>query len=133
MKFQSSSAGQIVGIRYYRAPNESGAHTGTIWSTAGSILAQASFANETSSGWQMALLSAPLSIQANTVYIVSVNVNGYYVDALGGLASSVINGPLSSVADGANGVFNIVGGSFPDQSYQNSNYFRDIVFLPSGD
>jgi hypothetical protein len=32
------------------------------------------------------------------------------------------------VADGANGTYGS-SGAFPNNSYQNSNYFRDIVFV----
>jgi hypothetical protein len=34
------------------------------------------------------------------------------------------------VADGSNGVFNLTPNAFPNQSYQNGNYFRDVVFTP---
>jgi hypothetical protein len=84
---------------------------------------------ETGSGWQVQALTSPLTIQANTTYVVSVNANQYYVATNSGLASRVINGDLSSVADGANGVY----GSppmFPTSSYENTNYFRDISFAP---
>jgi hypothetical protein len=61
--------------------------------------------------------------------VVSVNSNVYYVATNSGLASAVVNGNLSSVADGANGVF---GSSavFPTSFYQNTNYFRDLSFVP---
>jgi hypothetical protein len=43
------------------------------------------------------------------------------------LATSVSNPPLSTVADGDNGLFGSPG-AFPTNSYQISNYFRDLVF-----
>jgi len=58
-----------------------------------------------------------------------VNENVSYVATNSGLASPVVNGPVSSVADGANGVF-AGSGAFPASSYQNTNYFRDIAFAP---
>ncbi len=69
-----------------------------------------------------------ISIAANTTYIVSVNANSYYVATNNGLATTITNGDLSAVADGSNGVYNTTPANFPTQSYQNSNYFRDIVF-----
>jgi hypothetical protein len=87
------------------------------------------FAGETASGWQQQPLSLPLSVQANTTYIVSVNVGSFYVATGGGLSTSVVNGDVSSVADGKNGVFGSPGAS-PTKSYNSTNYFRDIVFTP---
>jgi hypothetical protein len=127
MKFQSSAAGIITAVRYYRSPAETGAHTGRIWSSTGAQLASVTFTNETASGWQQAMLSSPLSITASTVYVVSVNTNVDYVATNDALAAPIVNGPVSSVADGANGVYAAMG-LFPNQSYRNTNYFRDIVF-----
>jgi hypothetical protein len=127
MKFQAAEAGMITAIRYWKAPSETGTHVGRIWSASGTQLASVTFSGETASGWQLQSLATPLAIQANTTYVVSVNTNSYYVATVGGLGSSVVNGYLSSVADGANGVYGSTG-SFPGSSYQNTNYFRDVSF-----
>ena len=129
MKFQAAVPGQINAIRYWKAPSETGTHTGRIWSASGTLLASVPFTGESASGWQSQALSTPLTIQPNTTYVVSVNANAYYVATNSGLASPVVNGNLSSVADGANGVFNNPG-VFPNGSYQNTNYFRDLSFVP---
>ncbi len=127
--FASSAPGQITAIRFWKASNESGTHTGKIWSSSGTLLASVAFSAETASGWQQQSLPAPLSIAANTTYIVSVNTgNTFYVATNGGLATPVVNGNLSSIA-GNNGLFGAPG-AFPTNSWQNSNYFRDIVFVP---
>jgi hypothetical protein len=86
------------------------------------------FSGETASGWQTQALTSPLQIQANTTYVVSVNANVYYVATGGGLANAVVNGDLSSVV-GANGVYGSAG-VFPSNSYNNTNYFRDVSFVP---
>lgn len=127
MKFQSAKAGQINAIRYWKAVNETGTHIGRIWTATGAQLAQVTFLNETASGWQQAL-NTPVSIQANTTYVVTVSCNSYFGDTFDALATSVVNGDLSSVADGNNGVFGNLN-SLPTGSYRNSNYFRDIVFV----
>jgi hypothetical protein len=93
-------------------------------------LAQVTFQNESASGWQQQALSTPLTIAANTQYVVSVNTgNGYYVATNNGMASQIANGNLQSVV-GNNGVYGAVG-VMPTSSYQNSNYFRDVVFVAS--
>jgi len=129
MKFQSSSDGTITKIRYYKVNNEDGSHTGRIWSNGGSQLASVSFSGETSSGWQEATLDTPLSIDANITYVVTVNSNSAYGATNNGLQSVVSNGPLSSIADASNGVYGSLN-NFPTNSWQNSNYFRDVVFVP---
>jgi hypothetical protein len=130
MKFTTSQAGNITAIRYYKTSNESGSHTGRIWSSSGALLASVGFGNESVSGWQEAQLSAALGISSGAVYVVSVNCNTHYAATNDGLSVPVANGPLSSVADGANGVFGDPG-VFPIQTWQNTNYFRDVVFIAS--
>ncbi|WP_392479074.1 N,N-dimethylformamidase beta subunit family domain-containing protein [Nostoc sp. C110] len=129
MKFRSNTGGQINAIRFWKAPSETGTHIGNIWTATGTLLASVTFSNETASGWQNQALATPLNIQANTTYVVSVNVNAYYVATYDELGSPIVNGNLSSVADGSNGVFNSTPGGFPTGSYRNTNYFRDIDFV----
>ena len=130
MKFRASQSGSITAIRYYRPVLETGTHTGRLWTAGGTLLATATFTGETASGWQTATLGTPVQIDANTTYVVSVNNNTRYAIGDQGLANAIINGPLSSVGDGANGVFNDLPGLFPAGTYHNSNYFRDVLFTP---
>ena len=130
MKFQSAVAGPITAIRYWKALSEpAGNHVGRIWDALGNPLASVTFANETASGWQQQALTTPLQIQPGTTYVVSVNVATHYVATVGGLTSAVVNGNLSSVAGtvSPNGVFGNPG-IFPTGSFNNTNYFRDVVF-----
>ncbi|MEZ0391078.1 MAG: Ig-like domain-containing protein [Pseudobdellovibrionaceae bacterium] len=128
MRFTSTAAGKIMAIRFWKTSSESGTHTGKIYSSSGALLASVVFSSETASGWQQMNLASPLSIAANTEYTVSVNTGaGYYVATNNGMASQISNGSLRSVV-GNNGVYGSVG-SRPTQSWQNSNYFRDIVFV----
>ena len=129
MKFQTNAAGRITAIRYYRSPSEPGSHLGRIWSTDGKVLASAEFKNETASGWQQAPLDTPLRIDPNATYIVTVNTNKHYADTVGGLAKPIVSGAISTVADNAASVFGDMN-AFPTRTYQNSNYFRDVVFAP---
>jgi Domain of unknown function (DUF4347)/Domain of unknown function (DUF4082) len=131
MEFKSAKAGQINAIRYYKSPSETGSHIGQIWSSTGQLLASVNFTAETASGWQQQTLATPLSIAANTTYVVSVNTNSYYVQTPNGIATTITNGDLSAVADGSNGVFNLTPGAFPTNSWSNSSYFRDVVFTPT--
>jgi uncharacterized repeat protein (TIGR03806 family) len=139
MKFRATQPGVVTAIRYYRPVLETGAHVGRLWSAGGGLLATVTFTGETASGWQTAPLPAPVPLDANTTYVVSVNNNTHYAISQEALATPVVNGPLTSVADGANGVFQDTPGLFPTGTYRNSNYFRDVLFTvatghgPGGD
>jgi hypothetical protein len=43
-----------------------------LWNAAGTLLASATFANETASGWQTVTLVSPVAIAANTTYLISL-------------------------------------------------------------
>ncbi|WP_038951404.1 DUF4082 domain-containing protein, partial [Bradyrhizobium genomosp. III] len=129
MRFTANTPGTIQAIRYYKASNETGTHIGHIWSATGQELATVTFTNEGASGWQQATLATPLTIAAGTTYVVSVNINSYYVSTTQGFASGISNGGLNAPV-GA-GVFDYTEGVFPTTIYQNANYFRDVVFAAS--
>ena len=124
---QSTATGQISAIRFWKDSKETGTHTGRIWSNTGTQLASVVFVSETASGWQQQALASPVTIAANTTYVVSVNTgNTYYVATNNGLSSKVVNGNLTSVV-GNNGVYGPPT-AFPTKTWQASNYFRDVVF-----
>ena len=56
-----------------------GIHKGSLWTLGGSLLAQATFTNESASGWQEVLFNTPVAITANTTYVASYHSpTGYY-------------------------------------------------------
>ncbi|MCK9281278.1 MAG: DUF4082 domain-containing protein [Melioribacteraceae bacterium] len=124
-KFSSDLLANVNAIRFYKAAGETGSHIGKIWDNSGTLIASVSFTNETASGWQSMNLPSSLLIQPNTVYTVSVNSNVIYPITQNELASQLSNSFLHTVV-GNNGVFNENPGSFPNQSYNNSNYYVDI-------
>jgi hypothetical protein len=130
VKLQVDSPERLTSVRFYKAVGETGTHTGTIWTANGLALGSVTFANETASGWQQQVLTTPLQLQPNTTYVVSINANSRYPVTFNGLFNPVSSGPLHTVADGLNGVYSGTLGSFPDQSYQSSNYFVDVVVAP---
>jgi hypothetical protein len=132
MKFRSEVDGLITGVRFYKGPQNTGTHVGRLWSSSGQLLAQATFTNETTSGWQQVSFATPVAIQANTVYVVSyyAPVGGYSVDE-GYFDTAHSNGPLSALADGdsgGNGVYRYAsGGGFPTSTYMSGNYWVDPI------
>lgn len=133
MKFRSTQNGYVTGVRFYKGAGATGTHTGTLWSSTGTKLAEVVFANETSSGWQQMLFSTPVSIIANTTYVVSYHSSsGDYCSSNPYFTTAVVNGPLRGLAngeDGANGLYIYANTpSFPASNYGSSNYFVDVVF-----
>ena len=78
VKFQASTTGTITGIRFYKGPQNTGTHVADLWSATGTLLATATFTNETASGWQQVNLSTPVVVTAGTTYVVSYHTNGDY-------------------------------------------------------
>lgn len=132
MKFTSSQAGTISGIRFYKGPQNTGPHTGTLWNASGTMLGTLTFTNETASGWQTASFQTPIAIAADTTYIVSYHTNGYYSATAGGFNSAIASGPLTGLASassGGNGVFAYGSASaFPTGTYNATNYGVDVIF-----
>lgn len=131
VKFTSDISGSVTGVRFYKAAANTGTHTGSLWNTTGTRLAQVTFANETASGWQSATFATPVAITAGTQYIVSYFApqGRYSASSFGN--STVDNGPLRTVNNNvsSNGVYAYsVASVFPTNSYQGSNYWVDVLF-----
>jgi len=135
VKFRPDADGRITGIRFYKSTNNTGAHTGTLWSSGGALLATATFGNESASGWQQVTFTNPVGVTANTTYVASYHTNaGHYSnDNFFFGKSGVDQSPLHALAtgvDGTNGVFRYGSTGFPIQSYQASNYWVDVTYVP---
>jgi len=134
VKFHSDVAGQITGIRFYKGRGVSGTHTGSLWTSTGTLLATGTFTNETSSGWQVMTFTSPVAISANTVYVASYHTDtgSFSVNLNYFLTTGVDNAPLHAPLyglDGPNGVFTYsTGGQFPLNDAFGNNYWVDVVF-----
>ena len=132
MKFTASTNGAITGIRFYKGPQNTGTHTGTLWTSTGTQLGTLTFSNETASGWQTATFATPIQVTAGTTYVVGYHSNGYYSADNSYFTSAVTNGPLtapSSSTSGGNGVYAYGSASaFPTNSFNASNYWVDVIF-----
>jgi hypothetical protein len=134
VKFRADSNGVIKGLRFYKGAGNTGTHVGHLWTASGTLLASATFTNETASGWQQVTLASPVAVTASTTYVASyyAPVGRYSVDDNFFTASGVDNPPLHALAsgvDGPNGVYRYgSGGGFPTSSFAASNYWVDVVF-----
>ena len=137
VKFRSDVNGSITGIRFYKASTNTGTHVANLWTNTGTLLATATFTNETASGWQQVNFSTPpVAIVANTVYVASYHAsNGHYSDDENYfLSNGVDSPPLHALADGVSGFNGVYAygstSSFPNQGWNSSNYWVDVVFQP---
>ncbi|MGH8615798.1 MAG: DUF4082 domain-containing protein, partial [Gammaproteobacteria bacterium] len=126
-------SGTVCGIRFYKGSTNTGTHVGKLWTISGTLLAQATFANETASGWQQVNFANPVAISANTVYVASYHApNGRYSLNEPYFTAGVDNPPLHALQDGANGgngVYLYGAGGFPTNTFNASNYWVDVVFV----
>ena len=134
MKFQATAAGTVSGVKFYKGTGDNGTHTGTLWTSTGTQLATLTFTNETSTGWQTATFSNPITVTPNATYVVSYHSSGHYASTGNYFASAVSNGPLtapSSSASGGNGVYLYGARAFPTQTFGATNYWVDVLFTAS--
>ncbi len=139
VQFESNVAGLVSGVLFYKQNGTTGTNVAHLWSSTGTLLASATFTNETSSGWQEVSFSSPVAILANTIYTVSYDTGSplfYYESeyfAKGGVTNGNLTAPQSTTINGVvrdNGVYNY-GGDFPIASQYWANFWVDVAFSPS--
>jgi hypothetical protein len=136
VKFRADLDGYITGVRFYKGAGNNGTHVGNLWTTSGTRLATATFTNESETGWQQVTFPTPVAVAANTTYVASYHAPlGHYAADGGYFAGGGADSPplhaLASGVDGSNGVYAYGPGGFPSQSYNNTNYWVDVVFVTS--
>jgi len=138
--FKSSVAGQVTALRVYVGPVEAGnpgTIVGTLWDASGNILESATFKNVIV-GWNEVVLTTPISISANAIYVVSANTNAgstglgaYAANSNGGGGFFGSGGLSSPPLTATSGDFGSPG-TFPTESFPTVNggtsYFRDVEF-----
>jgi hypothetical protein len=133
VRFRSDVDGAVTGLRFYKAATNTGTHVGSLWAPDGSLLARATFANETASGWQSVAFDKPVQIDAGTTYIASyLAPKGHYSATGNAFANPVDNAPLHAPADGAseNGLYSYSDTpTRPINGFNASNYWVDVLFL----
>jgi hypothetical protein len=134
VKFRTDKAGYLTGIRFYKGSANTGTHTGELWTSTGTLLATATFSNETASGWQQVTFATPVAINPNTTYVASYHTNTghYYSDNNAFATAGVDNPPLHALANGTDGPDGVyvysAGSAFPSNASSASNYWVDVVY-----
>lgn len=131
-RFQSSIAGQVVGVRIWHRSVDDNDRIAYLWTNSGDLLASADFEDGVT-GWVEAIFDDPIDIDPDTTYMVSAYMpDGHFVRTVGGFDSAVANYPLTGLADGFDGnngtyVYDVAG-TFPDNTFGSTNYFVDVIF-----
>ncbi|SEI58016.1 Ig-like domain-containing protein [Arthrobacter sp. yr096] len=128
VRFASDTAGQVTGVRFYKAAGNTGTHTGSLYTATGQLLATVTFTNESSSGWQTASFSQPVNIEADTEYVAAYKApTGKYSYTAGGFGAGFTSGPLRTDADSGAFAYN---SDFPNAT-STASYLVDLVFATS--
>ena len=124
LRFSTSTAGSVTGLRFYKDATNTGTHVGTLWNPAGTALATVTFTGETASGWQTMLFATPVAITTGQNYVVSVfDPNGRYPSDQNYFTTPLVNSPLTGIT----GVFHNTTSAFPASTYNLSNYWVDVL------
>jgi hypothetical protein len=138
MRFTANAAGTITELRYFRGAadaSDTDTRVLNLWDAAGSRLGSVTVTSTAGeSGWQVGTLSAPIAIQAGATYVVSYGTtqnyavtSNYFTTAHAGPDGVLTAGVASGVfADGTPGVF-------PTATYNGSNYWADVTFIPAAE
>ncbi len=126
--FSATKDGTVSGLRFYKAPGNTGSHVGTLWGSDGSVLARGTFTGESTSGWQTLTFPSPVQVTRGTKYTVGYrSTTGSYSvtpDGFGSLNPS--RGPL--VVGPSAGVYSYADS--PPTSTTSASYLVDPVFSP---
>nr|WP_246378118.1 DUF4082 domain-containing protein [Nocardioides ginsengisegetis] len=127
--FSASKTGTVTAIRFFKAADNLGVHTGSLWSATGTRLATVTFAGETATGWQTATLAQPVTVTAGATYVVSYYApQGHFSSTPGFLNTAFTSGDLTARGT-SNGLYTYgTGGGFPTTATAGTNFFVDVVY-----
>src|SRR5438552_3394434 len=99
MKFQADTPGYVVGVRFYKSALNTGTHVAHLWTASGTLIASATFTNESAFGWQRVDFGTGVAIAANTTYVVSYSdPNGHFSVDRPYFSTAYDNSPLHAVS-----------------------------------
>ncbi len=132
-KFWADVPGKITAVRLFTSAAEGGDHTVRIWQAKTATTVAGPYTWNIPSGtegWQTYTLPAPVAITANSDYIIAISNSSdqYYAERTHGFDAPILQGHLHTYA--LSGVYATTLGSMPTAVWKNTNYFRDVVFVP---
>jgi len=142
VRFNTSTAGFVTGVRFAKPVENTGSHVGRLWGLDGVLLAEVAFTDETAEGWQEATFDQPVAVAANSAYVASYYTpTGNYFSTENYFSGRDFYSPPLRTArlyvpggqpDITAGVYHYgADGGFPDQTWHDSNYWVSPVFTAS--
>lgn len=136
-RFVSNRDATVTALRFYKVATSQGPHLGHLWGPNQELLATATYATETTAGWQQVQLETPVPVTAGTQYTVSFfsPYGGYgatagYFSGSGTRVREPLVAPPTAVA-GGNGVYRYGSSAYPSSS-NGACYWADVVLeLPA--
>ena len=131
VRFTPMTNGFVTGVSFYKSAANTGTHTGSLWSSSGTLLATATFTGEGGSGWQNVIFSAPVAVTAGMTYVAGYHTaSGHYSVTQGYFTAPYASGSLTVPTNG--GVYLYGAGGFPTGVFKSSNYWVDPLFSAAG-
>lgn len=132
VKFQTSVAGDITGIKFYKTAGNEGTHTAQLYTANGTLLASEISKNETDSGWQTVLFATAVPITTYKTYIAAYHSSlGNYISTNYMFKKAIANGPLTALGDSTEGINGLYRYTYtpavPDTGFRSSNYWVDVI------
>ncbi len=138
MQFEVTQPMYATGVRFYKSTLNTGTHVGKLWSVYGGNdfeLSAVTFTNETGNGWQSANFPAPVELVPGQSYIIaySTTAGHYAADAHFNWSPYDTLSPLrtSNTINATHGGFSGSPDAAPTNSYQDSNYWVDVIATTS--
>lgn len=137
VNFTPKVDGDITGVRFFKPAGATGTHIGSLYAQAtGTPLGQATFTNETASGWQTVTFSHPVPVTAGTNYVAT-----YYSQVTDYAATThyfdtppPVNPYLNFFQSDGTHVNGVYGSSatpvMPQNTFNGANYWVDVTFSP---
>lgn len=138
LRMQTSVAGKVVGVRFFRDLSDGGEHVGLLYAATDlSIQDVCLFHKNTAAAagpgsWQSAYFRKTHHYAAGDRFVVGVHFSaGNYWLTPAGLATAVVNANLTITAQGDGGDNGLFGYSTlqPVSTFNSSQYGVDVIFL----
>jgi hypothetical protein len=128
VSFTVRRAGTVTAVRFYKGVGNDGTHVGGVFDERGATLGTTTFTSETSTGWQTAKLSKPVTAAAGQTLTVAVLMpEGHYaVDQRFDWPE-----PTTDLAAITGSYHYGDSLTYPNRTYLDSNYWIDLTFQPN--
>ena len=137
LSFQVTLPGTILGVVFWKSPNDTGTHYADLWKDPNVLLTSGtnSPASESAGGWNTVLFPTPVPVVPKTnYYAVRYSPLGYYAEDLN-VFTLQQNKTNFIIPDDAGGIRTAIGsypGALATGGTDSNNYYVDVIFAPTG-